>query len=464
MIALTALEIAVLRRDKRAFGSLAALGLLILIAFFAHATANLQGDRAKAQVAAAERARWVGQGEKDPHSAAHYSIFAFKPSPPLAALDPGAEPFVGQSVWLEAHHQNDMLYRPQQNASTLQRAAFANPTALLTGFAPLVVFLLAFTLVAQDRERGGLRLALGAAIRPSRLVLARALAVWSSASAILVVPVALAALAWTAAQGRLDADVALRLLSWTAIVSTYLGVAALAAVLACLKAASPRLALAVLFGAWITLALVAPRVLDGAVDALAPLPSTQSVKQQIASDAPAFWSDEQNARNRQALMARYGVDRYEDIPNPRMAELDLMERHSHAVFDRVLGGFYGRVAAQDDLFAKLSLLSPAAAAQSLSAAAAGSDFSHHRHFIDSAELYRRNLVNAMNADGMAHSAHGTERHLNDETLWSAVPPFAYRPPVLGERSAIAAPALLALLAWLLATLAALQLTARSLKP
>ncbi|WP_184717506.1 DUF3526 domain-containing protein [Caulobacter sp.] len=464
MIALIGLELAILRRDRRAFGSLVALGLLILVAFFANAAANLQADQAKAQVAAAERARWVGQGEKDPHSAAHYSIFAFKPSPALAALDPGAEPFVGQSVWLEAHHQNDMLYRPQQNASALQRAAFANPAALLTGFAPLVVFLLAFTLVAQDRERGGLRLALGAATAPARLVVARAAAVWSAAGVTLIAPVALAAVAWTAAQGRLDADVMLRLLSWTVIIATYLAVVALAAVLVCLKAASPRLALAALFGAWIAFALVAPRVLDGAAGALAPLPSTQSVKQEIARQAPAFWSDEQNAKNRKALMARYGVDRYEDIPNPRMAELDLMERHSHAVFDRVLGDFYRQVATQDDLFARLSLASPAAAAQALSAAAAGSDFSHHRHFIDSAERYRRDLVNAMNADGMAHSAHGAERHLNDETLWSAIPPFAYAAPALGERSAVPLPALLALLAWLAAILAALQLTARSLKP
>lgn len=464
MIGLVALELSVLRRDRRAVGSLLALGILILVAFAATAASNLQSDRAKDVVAAAERARWVGQGEKDPHSAAHYSIFAFKPSPLLSALDPGAEPFVGQSVWLEAHNQNDMLYRPQQNASPLQRAAFANPAALLTGFAPLIVFLLAFTLIAQDRERGGLRLALGAAVSPARLVLARAAAVWCASTIAFITPVALGALAWSLFQSRLTADTALRLVLWSGVMSAYLGVLAALGTLVCLKARNARLALAVLFGAWIAFALVLPRVLDGAAEASRPLPSSQSTKQQIAREAPAFWSDEQNARNRKALMARYGVQRYEDIPNPRMAELDLMERHSHEVFDRVLGGFYGEVASQDCLYAWLSLLSPAAAAQTLSAAAAGSDFSHHRHFIDSAERYRRDLVNAMNADGMGHRAHGTERHLNDETLWASIPQFAYRAPSLAARSVEAWPAAVALLAWLAAAFAALQLIARRLKP
>lgn len=464
MTGLITLELAVLRRDPRAFGSLIALGVLILVAFTAHASSNFQSDRAKAQVAAAERARWVGQGEKDPHSAAHYSIFAFKPSPVLAPLDPGAEPFVGQSVWLEAHHQNDMLNRPQQNASLLQRAAFASPAGLLTSFAPLVVFLLGFTLVAQDRERGGLRLALGAAIHPARLVAARATATWIAASLTLVAPAALAAGAWAIVQGRLDLDIAARLLAWSAAMAAYLAVAAVCAVTICLRAANARLALAALFGAWIAFALAAPRLIDGAVEAWRPLPSSQSVKQQIARDAPAFWSDEQNAQNRIALMARYGVKRYEDIPNARMAELDLMERHSHQVFDRVLGGFYAKVADQDRLFSALSAGSPTAGAQVLSAAAVGSDFSHHRHFIDQAERYRRELVNAMNADGMAHRAQGTERHLNDETLWSSIPPFAYSAPRLDRAAGTAWPALAALFAWLLAAIFALRLIARKLKP
>ncbi|HWW58550.1 MAG TPA: DUF3526 domain-containing protein [Sphingopyxis sp.] len=461
---LTHLELAILRRDRRAWGALLALASLILLSFLAIATQNVRSDADKQAVAAAERARWVGQGEKDPHSAAHYSIFAFKPSPALAALDPGSESFVGQTVWLEAHHQNDMLYRPQQNASLLQRIGFAAPAALITGFAPLIIFLIAFTLVAQDRERGTMRVALGAAIHPRMIVGAKALTVWCASTGLLLLPVTAGSLLWLGLGGRLDGDTALRMICWALVMASYFAFLAAVGIAVSLRMANARLALTALFGLWIFFALALPRVASGMVDAARPLPSSQSVRQEIAEAAPAFWSDEQNARNRAKLLARYGVTRVEDIPNPRMAELDLVERHSHEVFDRILGGFYGRVAAQDRLFAAFGFLSPTIAAQAASASVAGSDFSHHRDFIDSAERYRRDLVNRMNADGMGHRAHGTERHTNDDKLWSQVPEFAYPTPPLGRFAGTALPAFMALLAWLAIGGLLLITAARRLRP
>ncbi|MGJ4728771.1 ABC transporter permease subunit [Luteimonas sp. SDU101] len=458
------LELAILRRDRRAWWSLLALAVLVLLAFVAIASEAARVDHDKQQVAAAERARWVGQGEKDPHSAAHYSIFAFKPSPALGALDPAAGPFVGQTVYLEAHHQNDMLYRPQQNASLLQRIGFASPAALIAGFGPLIVFLLAFTLVAQDRERGTMRLALGAALRPRAIVIAKALAVWFATSGLLVAPVAIVSLGWLAMGGRLDGDILLRTLCWCAVMIAYLALLSAIGAAISLRMDNARLALTALFGLWILFSLALPRIASGFVDATWPLPSSQSVRQQMTEEAPAFWSDEDNVRHRAMLLERYGVSRIEDVPNPRMAELDLVERHSHEVFDRILGGFYAKVAAQDRMFAVLGFLSPTIAAQAASASVAGSDFSHHRHFIDEAEQYRRDLVNRMNADGMAHRAHGTERHTNDERLWSQVPEFNYQAPPLGRLSWTALPAFAALLAWIGLAAIVLVLASRRMRP
>ncbi len=461
---LVRLELAILRRDRRAWWSLVSLAVLVLLSFAAITADTVRVDQDMRRVAASERARWLGQGEKDPHSAAHYSIFAFKPSPPLAPLDPAVGPFVGQTVYLEAHHQNDMLYRPQQNASLLRRTGFASPAALITGFGPLVVFLLAFTLVAQDRERGTMRLALGAALRPRSILTAKVLAVWSATIGLLVAPTAVASLVWLGIDGRLDGDVLLRTLSWAGVTASYLATLSAIGVAVSLRMRNARLALALLFGMWVLFALVLPRLASGIVNAVWPLPSSQSIREQMADEAPAYWSDEANDRNRAELLKRYGVSRIEDIPNPRMAELDLIERHSHEVFDRILGDFYGRVAMQDRMFATMGFLSPTIAAQVSSASAAGSDFSHHKHFIDRAEQYRRDLVNRMNADGMAHRADGTERHTNDERLWSQVPQFAYSAAPLGRHSSTALPAFAALLLWLVLAGLVLARASRTMRP
>ena len=64
---------------------------------------------------------WETQGEKNPHSAAHYGVYAFKPRLALSFVDEGVDSFTGTSVWLEAHRQNDFLLRPAQEATAVQR-------------------------------------------------------------------------------------------------------------------------------------------------------------------------------------------------------------------------------------------------------------------------------------------------------------------------------------------------------
>lgn len=463
---LTAYEWTLLRRDRRAWWALLCLGALVLLAFAVNAAQLARGNAEKSRIAQDERARWLGQGEKDPHSAAHYSIYAFKPAPVLAALDPGVEPFVGQAVWLEAHVQNDMLYRPQGEASLLQRAGAVSPSGLLIAFAPLVAFLLAFGAVALDRERGTLRLALGAATRPAAILRAKALAIWSALALVLLLPVLALAAILAIAQGAFDVDTALRLLLWAAAMAAWLALLTAIGVAVATLAGGVRVALALLFGVWIGFALVLPRWADSAVERARPLPSTQSVKQQLNDEAPSYWTAETGAANRAKLLARYGARREQELKvDLRGAELDLNERHSHAVFDRVLGGFYDRVIGQDRAYAGLGLLSPVIAMQSLSPAFAGSDFAHHLRFVEAAERYRRGLVNRMNQDVMAHPLNqGGPRHVSGEQLWSQIPEFRHRPPTLTNAWGMAAPALAALLLWCAAALGLLALATKRLRP
>ena len=228
---------------------------------------------------------------------------------------------------------------------------------------------------------------------------------------------------------------------------------------------SARIGLASLFGLWILFALALPRLASGMADDLRPLPSTQAVRQAIENAAPAYWSAEQGARHKAELLARYRVARVEDIPNYRMAELDLVERHSHKVFDQILGSFYTKVAAQDRLFGLFGIASPTIAMERLSPALAGTGFDQHRAFIDQAERYRRALVDRMNADGMAHRVKpGELAHTADIALWSRIPTFAFVPSAIGGTAATLAIPLVALFGWGLLAAALLSATTRRLRP
>lgn len=466
MISLVRYELTLILRDMRSLWTLLVLGLLVLLSFAAGAMEFSRLDAAKAQVGAAERQRWLNQGEKDPHSAAHYSVYAFKPSPILAPLDSGVEPFVGQAVWLEAHAQNDMLHRPRADASPLQRMATLSPATLVIAFGPLAAFLLAFGAVARDRERGTLRLALGMAMHPGLIVGAKFGATLAALVVALVLPVSLASLIYAAARDGIGADVAQRVVCWVLIVIGYLACVTAIGISACLWTQKARSALGILFGVWIVFALVLPRAASTYADAAVPLPSSQTIKETLAREASGYWSAEQGKRQLQDLLKRYKVTRREDLPvDARGAELDLVERHSHQVFDRVLGGFYDQVEQQDRIFSTLGFLSPATAMQSVSPALTGSDFAHHRRFIVHAETYRRDLVNRMNADVMANPLNeGGPRHVNNESLWAQIPAFSHKAPRLSETWGIATPSLYALPLWLIAALFSLVIAARRLKP
>ena len=460
------LELAMLVRERHLLWMVVGVALLLVVSFATVSIEILRNDAAKHGVAAQERERWLNQGEKDPHSAAHYSIYAFKPAPVLAALDPGVEPFVGQTVWLEAHAQNDMLHRPKGEAGALQRAGLLNPAALLTTLAPVVAFVLAFVVVARDRERGTLRLALGAALKPTQILSAKVVVIWGVMVMLLVAPVSLAAAVMSVLHGTFGADAALRVAAWALVMSLYLGLMALLGITIATVLKDVRLSFAAMFCVWIVLSIGMPRALTNAVDGIRPLPQTQAIKQQLQSEAPAYWSAEVSKSRQDALLAKYGVSRKEDLPiDERGAQLNEAERHSHEVFDRVLGAFYDQVQAQDRLFSSFGFLSPTVAAQSLSATLSGTDFTHHRTFIEQAEAYRRNLVNRMNGEVMNHPLNdGGPRHFGGPELWSSIAAFSYVSPSLPSTWRNSAPAAGAMLVWLVVAGACYAAAVRGIRP
>lgn len=457
-------ELLVLARRRAALAPLLLLGLLALLALGARTVDTARGDRERATISHAERQRWLSLPPQDAHGAAHWGIYAFKPAPALLPLDPGISDDVGQSVWLEAHHQDDMLYRPRQEASPLRRAASVDPTGLILAFAPLALFLLAYAAVAETRERGILALALANAREPARLLSAKALAITVLAVSVLVLPPALAALIGAAVVGPINADVVLRAMSWAGAIALFLAILSMVGVALAASLREPRRALGALFVLWVGLSFVAPRLAIAGAELTDPLPSTAAVRQDMLEEAPAYWSPEASAEHKRTVLRRFGVARNEDLPiGARGAELDLVERRSHRVFDRILNGLYDAIERQERDFAAFGLFSPGVAATALSATLAGTDFPQHRAFVTAAEAYRRNLVNTMN-DAVLHHVHNQSGMAppDDVRLWSRVPPFRYAAPALPLGLGRAWPALVALFVWAGLALLALRVAAKRL--
>ncbi|MEE7456491.1 hypothetical protein MPAR168_12830 [Methylorubrum populi] len=460
-----AAELALTVRDARVrwIGAMLIL-LLALTGFGAWREAQLYAAQA-AQITAAERARWLGQDAKNPHSADHFGLWVFRPSAPLAVLDPGTEPYTGRMVRVEAHVFNDAVYRAVQDAGPLARTGLGTIADIVQLVVPLAAILLCFSAFAADRERGTLRLALGNGAPPGRLFAARFAALLLVL--ILVVGCPLLAIGGLVMTGQDGADwqVPARLLSWIAVQIAYASVFLLLAMLVSLVARTARAALAAALVAWVLLCVAAPRLATASVDALAPALSYREVRAHIDAGFRAHKTAEAGDERAREVLARYGVDNASELP----VDLDgLMmfenESHNFAVYDRELGAFFESLASQERAFAWAGLLSPRVALQALSQTLAGTDFAQHAHFVWSAEAYRRRISERMNGEIRDRPQQGRGRLIAGSELWQQIRPFVHAPLPFTQSLADARVPALVLSLWL-ALLAGLSLPMiRRLKP
>jgi ABC-2 type transport system permease protein len=124
-------------RDGR-FRWAAGLLLLLVIAAVAGGVHNQsQIARQHADAQQAERDVWLDKGDMNPHAAAHYGAFVFKPVQPLSAIDPGLDPYVGVFVFLEAHKQQLARHRPIEDATPTRRLGQLTPATVSLILLPL---------------------------------------------------------------------------------------------------------------------------------------------------------------------------------------------------------------------------------------------------------------------------------------------------------------------------------------
>jgi ABC-2 type transport system permease protein len=452
------LEIA---RDGRFRLGAAIMALLLLAALATGWRHHREVSAQHARAQAATRDHWLNQPAKDPHSAAHYGIYAFKPRLPLSLVDSGIDPYTGVAAWLEAHKQNEFQFKPVQDRSAVVRFGELTAAASLQWLMPILIVLLAAEAFAGEREQGTLRQVLSAGVRPRTLALGK-LAGVAMAVAIVAVPAAIAgavALAWTGGGGSDVWDQRAAIL--TGIYLAWFVLVANVALAVSAIARSVRQALAVLFVCWAVNVLAAPRLASEVARRSYPTPTAFAFAQDVqratyeGRDVHSYLV--QRARELKArLLTTYQVARIEDLP-VNFRGVDYLEREAQA--DATYDDAYGRIWQTFDhqiaLQQRAAIVAPLVAVRSLSMAVAATDVLHHRRFAQAAEAYRRRLVRAMNENLAFRSTAAGIGHQAGPELWASLPPFEYEVPPVGTALAAQRSSAAALAGWVLASALAL---------
>ena len=148
------------------------------------------------------------------------------------------------------------------------------------------------------------------------------------------------------------------------------------------------------------------------------------------------------------------MESVEELPvNLSGITLQASEEFGDQIFDRNYNALWDTFERQSRVHESLAVVAPLLAVRSLSMGLAGTDVEQHRHFATAAEMYRRDLMAAMNGD-LAQNSRTGDTYLADDELWESVPPLEYEAPdlawVLGNRTL----SLLLLALWLVGSVVA----------
>ncbi|MEZ5562150.1 MAG: ABC transporter permease subunit [Gammaproteobacteria bacterium] len=386
--------------------------------------------------------QWLKQGDKNPHTAAHYGNYAFKPLGPLAFFDNGVTNYTGTTVFMEAHKQNFAIASPAADTSAVGRFGELNGAMILQLLMPLLIILLGFTAFSGERESGTIRQVMSMGVGRMSLLWGKALGL-ASAVLLVVVPCVLGGAALIAMTDlpMVGEGLPVRIALLAVAYLTYAGIFLFITLAVSAWSRTPRAALMVLVGFWAFTGFIMPKMAAEISKVAYPSPSYGSfmaamkAHQARGFDGTPPWAELGKFQGQ--MMRKYGVSDVKDLPFYWTAvRMQRLEELDQRVFDQHFGAVAAIYTAQRLLQDKLGTIAPTLPLRSISMGLAGTDLIQHQKFQDDAEVFREAMVEKMNGylSRAAVSLNGVNSASNylvaNEDVFSIVPPFRYEPPAL----------------------------------
>ena len=403
-----------------------------------------------------DREMWVNQGEQNPHAAAHFARYGFKPIPGLSVFDPGIIDYAGIAVWMVAHAKDPAVFRHAEDGNDLTQAVRISPAWVLQYVVPLLIIVAFAASFAGEREDRTLRQLLSSGVSGDDVFWGKFLGSAQVFMLALLPFVLLPMLAvWLLDSGATLQDQGTRILGLALSYGLYLFVFVMLAMGVSALCRSRRQAMLVLFSLWVVLLVALPKLSAGIARVVVPSESAFEINQSLFVAGEGYWMDsEYQEEERHRLLHEHKVDSIEDLPFEYEAyQLQAGEEYGDAKFDEIYSDIEASYARQDALINSFGLLTPAISLSHLSMALSGVDRLHHMAYTRDAEQHRRDIIKLLNEDMIFNAGEAGEAYKADERLWQATPDFEHRIPTFASQISHHWFSILTLLLWALASFA-----------
>ena len=407
------------------------LGVAVWISTRQYKTVNEQYEVGKS----AERAIWDNQGEKNPHSAAHYGTYAFKPKYPLSLLDQGVDKYAGTSIFLEAHKRNEAQFSAAADQTGLARFGDLTPDFILLFIIPLLIILLGYNSFTKEREMGTLTLLKSQGVSNWKWMFGKWMALFLP---ILIITTVLFLIAGLLLNSLQDFGV----FSWRSLWTMYLVYIGyyiiFINIVLLISSVTKKSGISLVVGLclWIVACLAAPKAANNIAETRHPYPSRQEFASNVLKDKKEGldghnpWSKEAKLLEEEVLR-EYGVDSLHQLPfNFDAYRMQKGEEHEAEVYFKHYKHLKEQYIKQAKVYRSLAAISPYLPARFLSMSIAHTDYATHWDFSEAAEEYRIATQKFLNDNFAENSKLGEWSYRADADLWKELPAFDYSPPDL----------------------------------
>ena len=381
------------------------------------------------------RNQWDNLKPMNPHRAAHYGSYVFKPISVLNSLDDGVSSITGNVLKLEGHVQNEIVYSEASQSISISKFGKLKSSLILQYVIPLFLIFLAYSSISSERETGRLKLLVFQGISLFQLVFSKSISIWLYGVFLLLITISIQTLLST-----IDLEIIQRLMLVFISYSCYYYIICSLTTLFSVSFKNNTSALSSILATWIIWTIFLPKIWGNAVENIYPLPSRQNFKSMMKEDRSKGIdghdpSDQRREQLKSKYLAKYNVDSLKHLPiNFDGIVMQEDEEYGNRVWDKHFGNNYSIFKKQKRLYQISGLLSPFSSLQNLSIGVCGNDMIHHLDFLKKAEDYRRYLIKSLNdKHAFGGSKTGNWKWTVDNEFFKSVEKFEYNTPKIQNK-------------------------------